>query len=350
MVIIPQKTLNWLLEENNPPVRNLTKKYLLDEEPAAAELKQVNDYEPIRSILSLMKPDGSWSDPKDPYKKYTGNYWQYIFLCDLNANPSDASIRKASKYILSYQLPDGGFSHKSSFKKHIICLTANLLRSLVYFGHEDEESVQKGINLITDQVTEHRGTFCFDPIYNLLPDCQMALTKVLALYAHLDRETRDPGVQRAINIIEERIAENRVFQYVPAGIEEFKKAIKGKRTAEIRQIKAKMSSQPENMKKTGVKSSWKIFGFPHSYTSDALETLYWLARLDVRDRSEYEEAINLVTSKIESNGFLINENKFKNKMLVDIEPKKTPSKWLTFRACYVSKKFRELKFEDQISA
>ncbi|MHA2297933.1 MAG: hypothetical protein ACXAEU_04400 [Candidatus Hodarchaeales archaeon] len=346
MVTIPKKTLYWLLEDDNPPVRNLTKKHLQGKEPTEAELAGVIDYGPIKTILSLMKPDGSWSDPKKPYRKYTGNYWQYIFLCDLQANPADKLMQKASNHILSYQLPNGGFSHRSNFKKHIICLTANLLRSLVYFGYGDDQAVQKGINLITAQVTEHQGTFCHDPIYNLLPDCQMALTKVLALYAHLDGEKRDSDVQKAITIIEERITENKIFQYIPAGTTEYKKAIKGKKAAEIRKIKAKMSEQPEKMKKTVIKRGWKVFGFPHSYTSDALDTLYWLARIDARARPEFDEAINQVIKRMNSSKHWINENKFRNPMLVEIEKNKSPSKWLTFRACYVLKKFRELEIED----
>ena len=93
------------------------------------------------------------------------------------------------------------------------------------------------------------------------------------------------------------------------------------------------------------KSSWKRFGFPHSYTSDTLETLYWLARINSNKRPEFEEAIDLVINRMDRSGYWINENKFRNPMLVEIEAKKAPSKWLTFRACFVLKKFRGLEFK-----
>ncbi len=345
MIKIPEETLHWLLEDNNPPVRNLAKQYLQNIKPTEIEQAQVNDYPPIKTILSLLKVDGTWSDPKNPYKKYTGDYWQYIFLCELNANNSSESIQRASEHIFSYQLPEGGFSHKIGFKKPLICLTANILRSFIYFGYAKDMRVQKGVDLITQHVNEHQSVACIDPIFTLLPDCQMALTKVLSMYAVLDDKQRTSNIKRAINIVVENIASNKVFKYVPTGAKEYHQAIKGKKTSEIRQIKTRMLKQTEKLKKTGVKSSWKRFGFPHSYTSDALETLYWLARINSPKRPEFEEAIDLVINRMDRSGYWINENKFRNPMLVEIEAKKSPSKWLTFRACFVLKTFRGLEFK-----
>jgi hypothetical protein len=342
VVIIPIETLDWLLEDVNPPVRNLTKEYLLDENPSERELQEVNNYIPINTILSLMKKDGSWNDPKDPYKKYTGTYWQFIFLSEMQANPADERIKKAAEHIFDYQLPDGGFSHRLSFKKPIICLSANILRSFVHFGYINHRNVQTGIDMITNHVIEKQGVFCLDPIYTLLPDCQMALMKVLALYAAL--EEKNEKAQKVIRIIEDKIVENNIFQYVPAGAKEYKKAINGKKTSEIRQIKASMMKDLNKMEKKETKMSWTKFGFPHSYTSDALEILYWLARADRTDRHEYEKAIDLVIAKMDKSGKWINENTFRNPMLVEIEAKKSFSKWLTFRAYYVLKKFRDLRF------
>ncbi len=344
MIKIPKKTLHWLLEGNNPPVRNLTKEYLHNNKPTKDEMAQVNNYLPIKTILSLLKPDGTWTDPKNPYKKYTGNYWQLIFLCDLNANGSSEQIQLASEHIFSYQLPDGGFPHKIGFKKPLICLTANILRSLIYFGYQNDERVQKGVDMITQHVIEHQSVVCIDPIFTLLPNCQMALTKVLAMYSYLKKD-HSSDVQRVMKIITERIAENKVFKYVPIGAKEYYNAIKGKKTSEIRQIRTRMLTQTDKLKKTVAKSSWKKFGFPHSYTSDALETLYWVAKTNSQKRPEFEEAVNLVINRMDPSGYWINENKFRNPMLVEIEPKKSPSKWLTFRACFVLDKFSELKFK-----
>ncbi|MHA1969109.1 MAG: hypothetical protein ACW964_15085, partial [Candidatus Hodarchaeales archaeon] len=133
--------------------------------------------------------------------------------------------------------------------------------------------------------------------------------------------------------------------YIPQGAKEFRKAIKGKKTAEIRQIKSKMSKQPEMMKKTEIKSSWKRFGFPNSYTSDALETLYWMAMIGTTKSSELDAPIDLVIQRKNRSGYWTNEISFRSPLLVEIEPKKTSSKWLTFRAYFVLKTFRDLRLE-----
>ncbi len=344
-IVLPQKTLKWLLEDDNPPVRNLTKRYLLGKDPSKIETEDLDNYTPIKTILSLMKPNGSWTDPKKPYKKYTGSYWQFIFLCELNANPSNLMIQEAVKNIFSYQLSSGEFPHEIKFKKGIHCLTANLIRSLIYFGYEDDHRVQKGIESLTKHIIENKGDTCIDLSYNLLPDCQMSLTKLLAMYAMIDTKKRDPQIQKAIKIIEEKIVENKVLYYIPKGAKEYRKAIKGKKIAEIRKIKTKMSKQQEMMEKTEIKASWQRFGFPNSYTSDALETLYWMAMIGSTRNSELDDAIDLVIQHKNHSGYWNNEINFRSPFLVEIEPKNSPSKWLTFRAYYILKTFRELRID-----
>jgi hypothetical protein len=345
MVKLPLKTLEWLLEDSNPPVRNLTKKFILDEEPTSTELNEVNEYSPIKTILSLMNSDGSWSDPNNPYQKYIGSYWQFTFLSELNANPSSDLIKKACDNILSYQLKDGGFTHKKGSNFPLICLSANILRSLVSFGYEKNSAVQKGIDFVTQHTIEKEGVGCYQT-FSLLPNCQMALTKVLALYATLSNKNSNKNFEKASKIIINNITANRIFRYIPQGTQEFKKAIKGKKTAEIRQIKEKMIQDSNNLKKTDLKQAWKKFGFPQSYTSDALETLYWLARMNVEYRSAFGEALNWVITHMDPSGYWINENNFRNPTLVEIEPKKGSSKWITSRACYVLKTYNKLEFDN----
>ncbi|WP_455142690.1 hypothetical protein [Candidatus Hodarchaeum mangrovi] len=342
---LPIKTLNWLLEENNPPIRNLTKKFIQDKSLSKNEIDEVNEYPPIKKLISLIKPNGTWSNQKDPYKKYTGDYWQLIFLCDLNANPNDL-IHNACINILSYQLPEGGFTHKIGSKFQLICLTANIIRSLIHFGINDERT-QKGISFITNHILENQGAFCApDPLYTILPDCQMALTKVLAMYASLKHNNMHSNIQQAMNIIVKKILDNKIFRYIPNGSKEYYNLIKGKKSEEIRRIRQKFLLNPEKLKKKEIKKSWLKFGFPQSYSSDALETLYWLSMSKVLYHKEFEEALNHVIKSMDPSGYWINQIAFRNPMLVEIEPQKSPSRWLTFRACFVLKNYCELVFQD----
>lgn len=92
------------------------------------------------------------------------------------------------------------------------------------------------------------------------------------------------------------------------------------------------------------KKSWLRFSFPQSYTSDILETLYYVAKLNLPFRNEYSDALEIVISKMQENGKWLNENNFKSLMLITVEEKNAPSKWITYRACYVLQKFANLEF------
>ncbi|MHA1940720.1 MAG: hypothetical protein ACW98K_03750 [Candidatus Kariarchaeaceae archaeon] len=344
-ITIPQTTILWLLEDDNPPVRNLTKQFLIGKTVTASETDGVNQYAPIKELLSQMKPNGSWSDPKKPYQKYVGDYWQIIFLCDLHAHSLDKQIQMACTNVFTYQLSDGTFPMQPRAKRtSIMCLTANILRSLVYFGFIDDERVQKGINTITDHLIRHKGILCTGMSYSLLSDCQMALSKFLAMYEMIDRKHRNKKINRAISIIIEKITENQIFRYLPVGTKEFKQLIKGKKLAEIREIRREVVTDAKRMKKGIVKRGWQKFGFPHSYTSDLLETLYYLAKIDVKVQDEFQEGLDCVISNMNPEGKWTNEIKFKNPMLVEIEPKHSPSKWITFRACYLLKQVTDVQF------
>ena len=344
-VIFPESTLNWLLEDNNYPIRNLTKENLLNLSLSKEEINQVNDYIPIKHLISQIKPNGTWGNPKNPYKKYTGDYWQLIFLSDLNANP-DESINKASMKILSYQLLGGGFTHKIGSKFSLICLTANIIRSLIHFEIEDDR-VQKGIDFVTDHIINNLGIHCApDPLYTLLPDCQMALTKVLAMYTKLNTDLYDEKVKKAKKIVEKKIIGNRIYKYLPVGSKEFQKKIRGKKTKEIRKIRESLVNKPEKLDKSEVKKSWMKFGFPLSYTSDILETLFWLSMSKTPYHDEFDEAIGHLITSMNPSGYWTNQIAYRNPMLVTIERKNDPSKWLTFRACYVLKNYCNLVFQD----
>ena len=118
--------------------------------------------------------------------------------------------------------------------------------------------------------------------------------------------------------------------------------IRGKKSEEIRKIRKRFLSRPEVLEKTEIKKSWLKFGFPQSYTSDTLETLYWLVVSKIPYHKEFNEAIQHVIKSMDASGYWVNHSAFRNPMLVEIEAKKAPSKWLTFRACFMLKNYCKL--------
>lgn len=95
------QAIDWLLEDDSPPVRYLTLKHLLGKPEAAPELalakSRLMEYNVTQGILR--HGDRFWDDDEDAYKKYTGKYWQVIFLA--NSWPTGgirASLRGSAPY------------------------------------------------------------------------------------------------------------------------------------------------------------------------------------------------------------------------------------------------------------
>ena len=87
------------------------------------------------------------------------------------------------------------------------------------------------------------------------------------------------------------------------------------------------------------KPGWLKFGFPLMYQTDILEILDILTSLGIRD-SRMEEAVGLVLSKQDKQGRWTLENAYD--LLVPVEKKGEPGKWVTLRALRVLKRWHEL--------
>jgi hypothetical protein len=84
------------------------------------------------------------------------------------------------------------------------------------------------------------------------------------------------------------------------------------------------------------KASWLQFGFPLMWKTDALDMLQMLTNLGYRDQ-RMQEAIDLLISKQDSEGRWTLETTFNGRMLVNIEQRGKPSKWITLNALRVLK-------------
>jgi hypothetical protein len=103
--------------------------------------------------------------------------------------------------------------------------------------------------------------------------------------------------------------------------------------------------QSHNLKKTA-KPSWKKLQFPLMYQTDILEVVMILLDLGIRDQ-RMQDAIDIIASKQGEEGTWNLEATFNGRFQVDIEEKGRPSKWITYRALYVLKKYHEEKVKPQ---
>lgn len=320
-----EKLVKWLLEEDNPSVRYYTMKYLLGLEEGDSELinaqKQIMKSGIVPDILNKQNDDGSWGDPKKFYTmKYTGTIWQLLILAELGADPGEYRIQRACEFVfrMSQASENGGFSIEYGKKsdaglpsKVIPCLTGNMTWALIKLGHLNDKRVQASIDWIVKNQRADDGdkptlseweyenrVACFSS-----HTCLMGIVKSLKALAAIPEKQRSDAVKTKVDELVEFILIHHIFK------------------------------QSHDLKKES-KPGWKRLGFPLMYQTDILEILTILMDLNVKDE-RMKEATKLLEAKQLSDGKWKLENTYNGKMIVDIEKKGEPSKWITLKALHV---------------
>ncbi len=335
--------IHWLLEYENPPVRYLTLTKLLNQTDITTEVQETRsrlmEYNVTQGILKHSKEFLKTDDRE--YWKYTGIYWQLIFLGQFLADGEDPRIEVGVHNILNKRK----WVNQSGGQ----CLTANLLAAFRRLGYSDHPVVVEETEFLAKRTVGDGGISCTVMDYSLLPQCYMALPKLLHLFAEIPPPERSENVIKAIELIVKKLLENDIYLYIPSNRKEWQKTLEGA---------PKRSELPEGQtvkewvfyKKNefldsygaGIrlpKQGWLKFGFPLHYNSDILETMYALALLETSNTPELKRPLEIIRNKKTSAGKWIMENSLNGKMWMDVEEKGKPSKWITYFALYVLEHF-----------
>jgi len=321
---IPDETLAWLLEEDNPSVRYYTLADLLDKPATEADVITAKNAIITRGlvpeILAKHNEGGYWGRPQDFYtrSKYRGTVWTIIILAELGADVSDGRVREAAEFILnnSQDRESGGFAYLSGpngggdHSKVIPCLTGNMVFSLIRFGLLDDPRVQHGVEWLTRYMRYDdkngpapRGwPYWHEPCWGR-HTCMMAVAKGLKALAEIPAAKRTAAVRKTIENSAEFILRHHIYR---------------------------RSRDPSQI----AKAAWTQFGFPTMWSTNALEMLGILTRLGYRD-PRMQEAIDLVVSKRGKDGRWLMDKSFNHRFLVRIESDGKPSKWVTLNALNV---------------
>lgn len=311
--------ISWLLEPDNPSIRywallDLEGRKASDPEVVKARHAVMTSH-PVKEILAAQNPGGWWESEVDIYvPKYTATTHSLMILSELGAERTQA-VEKGIEQVYRFQRYSGHFltdlprteKGKASTIRDGCCFDGNILRYLVLFGYLDDPRTSRVIDfLVGDHDDESAGWKCRSYPINrdrVFPkNCYMGATKALRGLATIPPEKRSREVIAVIDRGVESILENGVYRYL--------------RNAD--------GSRKD-------KAGWKRFGFPLFYQSDALEVLDTLAFLGVRDE-RLRPAIDLVLDARRPDEKWMLDNTFNGKMLVDIEEKGKPSRWITLRA------------------
>lgn len=325
--------LDWLLEKNDPGVRYLALRDLLDAPPGDAEFQaareQAHTTGPIATVLDRMEPSGFWAKPGPGYSpKYYSTVWSVILLAQLGASAAlDERIARACGYLLDQALnPGGQFSALASGAPSgtADCLQGNLCTALLDLGYDDprlegafewmaRSVTGEGVAPVQDSqaVVRYYAGKC-GPRFacgsnNKLP-CAWGAVKVMLAFGKLPRERRTPLINRAI---QEGITF--LFSTDPA----------------LADYPSGYSTKPSG--------NWWKFGFPVFYVTDLLQNVEALIALGYAGDSRMNNALNMIREKQDAQGRWALEYNYAGKTLVDFGAKKQPNKWVTLRALRVLK-------------
>lgn len=332
--LLDDKTLDWLLEKNNPSVRYFTLRDILKLEPKDKVLveakKAIMTQGIVPEILSLEHDDGYWTEADKFYTaKYKGTVWQLMILAELGASGDNEKIKKACEFILlnAHTGEKGAFAMKRSKKEDrgltseiVPCLTANMVWALIKFGYLDHVKVQDSINWLLDHQNANDGEKANDSDTSKVEKqeiryheicfgshtCFMGLVKTLKAFSVIPIEQRTDAINNKINTLAEFLLMHHIYK------------------------------QSHNLNRVS-KPGWKKLGFPLMYQTDILEIMSILTDLGIED-PRMDEARALLIQKRNEDGRWILENSFNGKMHIDIEVKNEPSKWITLKSINVLNK------------
>jgi hypothetical protein len=318
--------IDWLLEEENPSVRYFALTKLLggkESDPETLKARAaIMRKGLVPRLLKMRNKDGYWGEPGMFYKdKYGGTVWQLLVLAESGADGSDPELRKSCEYLIgaSQNSETGGFSVEQSARKGgglpsyvIPCLTGNAIFSLFKLGFGNDPRVAAAVKWLCDRLRFDDGTAGppeDDDYYRRFEmcfgrhSCHMGVVKALKGLAAIPASERSAKEKAAVKKGIEFILLHHVH---------------------------KKSHDLSAVSKPG----WLKFGLPLMYQTDALEIFLILRELGCAD-ARMGEALEEVRKARGADGRWIMRNSNNGKMLVDIEEKGKPSKWITLRALSV---------------
>jgi hypothetical protein len=95
--------LAWLLSSDEPAVRYLTRRDLLDDRDGAgavADAAQILEGPKARALLAGQQPDGGFG--VHPYSKWTGAHWRLVSLVELAAPAGEPRLQAAASTVLDW--------------------------------------------------------------------------------------------------------------------------------------------------------------------------------------------------------------------------------------------------------
>jgi len=324
--------IEWLLEPENPGVRYLALRDLLDSPDEDTELiaarHKAHTLGPIAMILNKMQPEGYWAKPGPGYTtKYRSTAWTLIMLAQLGARASeDERIRRGCAYLLEHALTPGGqFTIYGTSSSTIDCLQGNLCWALLELGY-DVPRLQQAYEWMARTVTgegmapraekdaelRYYAYNC-GPLFACGPNygqsCAWGAAKIMLAFGKISETQRTPMIRDAI---QEGV--DFLFSTDPAKAD----------------WPTRQGDKPSR--------NWWKFGFPVFYVTDLLQVVEALVALGYGADPRLTNSLELIRQKQDDQGRWLLEYDYIGKTWVSFGVMKQPNKWVTERAMRVLKR------------
>jgi hypothetical protein len=335
---------DWLFEEDDPGVRYLTLRDILDASEKEVKAARTDAYRrgPIAVILDNMNPEGYWIRPGLGYvPKFKSTVWSLISLAQLGASGNeDQRIQTACTYFLDHALAKGGQVCSRRPSDMGLCLQGNMLTALMDLDCQNRqldiayewtarrvtgEGLSRRIN--KDGLASADGVsgpfrymnFITEPRFGCRTNkglaCGWAGASVMMAFSRLPSGRRNGLIDRAIR----------------AGVEFF--------------FSVDPATAYFHDSKTGTPNiKWWQFKFPDFYPADILKIAEALTALGYGADPRLASTFDLILSKQDENGrWPLEYVDYTRKMWVKYGQYNKPNKWITLRALRVLKRASEQK-------
>jgi hypothetical protein len=162
------KTLNWLLNSDNPSLRYRVMTELLDSPVNNSEIielkNEIQNSSQVMQILSKMHPEGYWLQQNQTTKRFVGDDVEYgsyattlfclSYLSELGLTKENHLVAKAAERYLNLQKDDG------DWLQHMSCLYGYNIRTFIKLGYRNDSRIQKSIDLMLHTNRFDNGYLC----------------------------------------------------------------------------------------------------------------------------------------------------------------------------------------------
>jgi hypothetical protein len=316
-----QDIINWLLE-GEPWVRYRTLKDVLSKDGSNAEVttakRAINNHASIKQLFVKQNRNGYWGTSKDIYtwwpKKDT-TFWVVGVLADFGFTKENRKISRAAEYVLSTQLPYGGFGCAPPPAPYD-CFTGILTESLAKLGYTEDRRLKRAYEWLIQRQRRDGGFWCKNTGLPRRPrehepSCAFATLCVLGALAQNSELKNSKIAMRTVEFL---------------------------LTCWDNRGKIKYAGHDSHIGK-----GWEKLKYPFT-DYRILKYLDILSQFEfIKNDARMDAMVDMLVSKQDRNGSFYAESIHNVWANFDFGQKELPSRWITFLVKRIEKRFRKNK-------